>query len=180
MACIEEWKDPAGKPRLGGTCLNVGCIPSKALLASSEHFEQAKHGLAEHGVQVKGVTLDLAQMIKRKAAIVDKFTGGVEFLFRKNKVDYVQGAGSIPKPGEVAVQLNDGGSRTLAAKHILIATGSESTPLAGVEVDEKQIVTSTGALALAKELAPVASQMEGKTIRKVIFVPGRILNIIAK
>ncbi len=98
VACIEEWKDPAGKPRLGGTCLNVGCIPSKALLASSEHFEQAQHGLAERGVQVKGVTLDLGTMIARKAAIVDKFTGGVEFLFRKNKVTWIQGPRQVAGP----------------------------------------------------------------------------------
>ncbi len=143
-ACVEK------RGALGGTCLNIGCIPSKALLQSSEKFAEAKGHLADHGVKLAKVSLDLGTMMGRKDKVVGDLTKGVEFLFRKNKVDYVQGAGSIPKPGEVAVALNGGGSRTLAAKHILIATGSESTPLAGVEVDEKQIVTSTGALELAK------------------------------
>ncbi len=143
-ACVEK------RGSLGGTCLNVGCIPSKALLQSSEKFAEAKGHLADHGVKLGKVLLDLGTMMARKDKVVGDLTKGVEFLLRKNKVDYVQGAGSIPKPGEVAVALNGGGAETLAAKHILIATGSESTPLAGVEVDEKQIVTSTGALELAK------------------------------
>jgi dihydrolipoamide dehydrogenase len=143
-ACVES------RGALGGTCLNIGCIPSKALLQSSEKFAEAKGHLADHGVKLGKVSLDLETMMARKDKVVGDLTKGVEFLFRKNKVDYVEGAGSIPKPGEVAVALNGGGSRTLAAKHILIATGSESTPLAGVEVDEKRIVTSTGALELAK------------------------------
>ncbi len=143
-ACVEKLGS------LGGTCLNVGCIPSKALLQSSEKFAEAKHHFAEHGIKVPEVKLDLKTMMGRKDKVVVDLTKGVEFLFKKNKVDYVQGAGSIPKPGEVAVALNGGGAETLAAKSILIATGSESTPLPGVEVDEKQIVTSTGALELAK------------------------------
>jgi dihydrolipoamide dehydrogenase len=143
-ACVEK------RGSLGGTCLNVGCIPSKALLQSSEKFAEARGHLADHGVKLAKVSLDLETMMGRKDKVVGDLTKGVEFLFRKNKVDYVQGAGSIPKPGEVAVALNSGGNRTLAAKHILIATGSESMPLAGVEVDEQRIVTSTGALALAK------------------------------
>ncbi len=143
-ACVE------GRETLGGTCLNVGCIPSKALLQSSEKFAEAKGHLADHGVKLGKVTLDLVTMMARKDKVVGDLTKGVEFLLKKNKVDYVQGAGSIPKAGEVAVALNGGGTRTLAAKNILIATGSESTPLGGVEIDEKQIVTSTGALALAK------------------------------
>ncbi len=143
-ACVEK------RGSLGGTCLNVGCIPSKALLQSSEKFAEAKGHLADHGVKLGKVSLDLETMMARKDKVVGDLTKGVEFLFRKNKVDYVQGAGSIPKAGQVAVALNGGGARTLAAKHILIATGSESTPLAGVEVDEKRIVTSTGALELAK------------------------------
>jgi dihydrolipoamide dehydrogenase len=95
VACIEEWRNPAGKPKLGGTCLNVGCIPSKALLASSEHYEHTLHHLEEHGVGVDNVTLNLDKMIARKEAIVERITGGVEFLFRKNKIKWFQGHGKL-------------------------------------------------------------------------------------
>jgi dihydrolipoamide dehydrogenase len=141
-ACVEK------RGSLGGTCLNVGCIPSKALLQSSEKFAEAKGHLAAHGVKLGKVALDLEAMMARKDGVVGDLTKGIEFLFKKNKVTYVRGAGSIPKPGEVAVALSDGGTETLTAKNILIATGSESMPLGGVEVDEKRIVSSTGALAL--------------------------------
>ena len=143
-ACVEK------RGSLGGTCLNVGCIPSKALLHSSERFAEAQHHLAEQGIKISKVGLDLETMMARKDKVVDDLTKGVEFLFKKNKVTYVEGSGSIPKAGEVKVMLNDGGEETLTAKNILIATGSESTPLPGVEVDEERIVTSTGALELAK------------------------------
>ena len=141
-ACVES------RGSLGGTCLNVGCIPSKALLQSSEKYAEAKSHLAAHGVKLGKVELDLDTMMDRKDKVVDDLTKGIEFLFKKNKIDYIKGTGSIPKAGEVAVALNEGGSETHRAKHIIIATGSESTPLPGVEVDEKQIVTSTGALEL--------------------------------
>ncbi|WP_027283624.1 dihydrolipoyl dehydrogenase [Rubritepida flocculans] len=139
VACVEK------RATLGGTCLNVGCIPSKALLQSSEHFEEAKHKLAEHGVNVGPVSLDLARMQARKAEVVGANVKGVEFLFRKNKVTWLKGAGAITAPGKVSVE-----GKEYAAKHIVIATGSESIPLRGVEVDEKRIVTSTGALELAQ------------------------------
>jgi dihydrolipoamide dehydrogenase len=137
VACVEK------RATLGGTCLNVGCIPSKALLQSSEHFEEARHKLAQHGVNVGTVTLDLAKMQARKAEVVGANTKGVEFLFKKNKVTWLKGAATITAPGQVSV---DGKEYT--AKHIVIATGSESIPLRGVEVDEARIVTSTGALEL--------------------------------
>ncbi len=137
VACVEK------RATLGGTCLNIGCIPSKALLQSSEHFEEAKHKLAEHGVNVGEVSLDLARMQARKDEVVGSNVKGIEFLFKKNKVTWLKGAGRIAAPGKVAV---DG--KEYAAKHIVIATGSESIPLPGVEVDEKRIVTSTGALEL--------------------------------
>jgi dihydrolipoamide dehydrogenase len=143
-ACVEK------RGSLGGTCLNVGCIPSKALLHSSERFAEAQHHLAGQGIKISKVGLDLETMMGRKDKVVGDLTKGIEFLFKKNKVTYVVGSGSISKAGEVKVALNDGGEETLAAKNILIATGSESTPLPGVEVDEERIVTSTGALALAK------------------------------
>ncbi len=143
-ACVEK------RGALGGTCLNVGCIPSKALLQSSEKFADAKKHFADHGVKLGKIELDLKAMMGRKDKVVSDLTGGIEFLLKKNKITYVKGEGSIPKVGEVAVKLTDGGSETLKAKKILIATGSESTPLPGLDIDEKQIVTSTGALELGK------------------------------
>ena len=137
VACVDK------RASLGGTCLNIGCIPSKALLQSSEKFVETKHAAAEHGINVAGVSLDLPRMMARKDKVVADLTKGVDFLFRKNKVTRIEGAAKIARAGEVVV-----GERTLAAKHILIATGSDSTPLPGIEIDEQRIVTSTGALAL--------------------------------
>jgi dihydrolipoamide dehydrogenase len=135
----------------GGTCLNVGCIPSKALLQSSHLFEAAGHDLAVHGIKLVPPTLDFAQMMKRKGEVVDATTKGVAFLFRKNKITSFQGPGRIDKAGAVAVLGDDGAVKdTLATKNILIASGSEVTPLPGVVVDEKKIVSSTGALELAE------------------------------
>jgi dihydrolipoyl dehydrogenase len=137
VACVER------RATLGGTCLNIGCIPSKALLQSSEEFYHASHALKDHGVLVDSVRLDLARMQARKAQVVSANVKGVEFLFRKNKVTWLKGTGRITGPGKVDV---DGTGYD--ARHIVIATGSESMPLPGVEVDEKQIVTSTGGLDL--------------------------------
>ena len=137
VACVEK------RSTLGGTCLNIGCIPSKALLHSSEVYAEALHTAADHGVVVEGVKLDLARMQARKAEVVEANVRGVEFLFKKNKITWLKGEGRILGAGRVAVAGSDYG-----AKHIVIATGSESVPLAGVAVDEKRIVTSTGALEL--------------------------------
>jgi dihydrolipoamide dehydrogenase len=131
---------------LGGTCLNVGCIPSKAMLRSSEKFAEASHELAAHGVKVGSVELDLATMLSRKDKVVKDLTKGVAFLFDKNDVEWIVGEGRILEPGRVRVTDGKGQHSTLTAQSVVIATGSESTPLAGVEVDEKRIVTSTGAL----------------------------------
>ena len=135
----------------GGTCLNVGCIPSKALLQSSHLFEEAGHDLGQHGIILEPPKLDFAQMMKRKGEVVDATTKGVAILFKKNKIASFQGIGRIDKAGSVAVLGDDGTVKdTLAAKNILIATGSEVTPLRGVTVDEKKIVSSTGALELTE------------------------------
>ena len=142
-ACVEMRKT------LGGTCLNVGCIPSKALLTSSEKFEEAKHSLASHGVKLGSVELDLPTMMAHKDKVVKDNTGGIEFLFKKNKVDWLRGRGRITGKNEVTVE-GDGGAEVVGAKNIIIATGSESMPVAGVEVDEQRIVTSTGALELSE------------------------------
>ncbi|KAJ1655557.1 dihydrolipoamide dehydrogenase precursor [Dispira simplex] len=143
-ACVEK------RGSLGGTCLNVGCIPSKSLLNNSHLLHQAQHDFAKRGIEVGKVKLNLEQMMKQKETSVTSLTKGIEFLFKKNKVDYVQGHGRFASPHEVEVDLLDGGKQVLKAKNIIIATGSEPTHMPGLEVDEKQIVTSTGALALEK------------------------------
>jgi dihydrolipoamide dehydrogenase len=141
-ACVES------RASLGGTCLNIGCIPSKALLQSSEKFAEAGHALAEHGVKVGEVDLDLGAMMGRKDKVVTTLTRGVEFLFRKNKVDWLKGKARIAAPGRITVTNADGATREVEAASIIIATGSESTRLPGIEIDEKRIVSSTGALSL--------------------------------
>jgi dihydrolipoamide dehydrogenase len=133
---------------LGGTCLNVGCIPSKALLHSSERYAEATGHLDEHGIIFSSVELDVSRMMERKDKIVTGLTDGIAYLFDKKGVCYLRGAGRIAAPGQVAVEVEDGSSRLVEADQIVIATGSESTPLAGVDIDEKQIVSSTGALVL--------------------------------
>jgi dihydrolipoamide dehydrogenase len=133
----------------GGTCLNVGCIPSKALLYTSEMFHEAGHGFDKLGIKVEP-ELDLKGMLAHKDATVKSNVEGVAFLFKKNKIDAFHGSGRIVAPGKVEVTAEDGGKQTVETKAIVIATGSESMPLPGVETDEKRIVTSTGALALEK------------------------------
>jgi len=137
--------------KLGGTCLNVGCIPSKAMLQSSHHFEMAETEFAHHGIKAS-VSLDLKTMLGRKEKVVDDLTNGIEFLMKKNKIDYIAGAGVIEGAGKVVVTPSGKGAKkqTLETANIIIATGSDVTPLPGVEVDEKQIVSSTGALELPK------------------------------
>ncbi|NQU60813.1 MAG: dihydrolipoyl dehydrogenase [Rhodospirillales bacterium] len=136
---------------LGGTCLNVGCIPSKALLQSSHHFEVAETEFASHGIKAS-VSLDLKTMLGRKEKVVQDLTQGVEFLMKKNKVDYVIGEGQITQPGEVTVKpaKKGGKKQILKTQNIIIATGSDVAPLPGVAIDEKQIVSSTGALSLGQ------------------------------
>ncbi|MEH6754965.1 MAG: FAD-dependent oxidoreductase, partial [Alphaproteobacteria bacterium] len=142
VACIDKRKS------LGGTCLNIGCIPSKALLQSSEHYSHALHGLAAHGVNVGKVSYDLSAMMGHKDKVVKDNTKGIEFLFKKNKVTSYHGTASIKSATQVDVTSEDGKIESLKTGSVLIATGSESAPLPGVEIDEKQIVTSTGALTL--------------------------------
>jgi dihydrolipoamide dehydrogenase len=139
VACAEK------RATLGGTCLNIGCIPSKALLQSSENFHAAQHQFADHGIGVGELKLDLTRMMARKGEVVGANTKGVEFLFKKNKIAWLKGEARLLGGGRVAV-----GDTEYAAKNIIIASGSESTPLRGVEVDEKRIVTSTGGLELSE------------------------------
>jgi len=145
VACIEK------RGRLGGTCLNVGCIPSKALLHSSHLYEEAKHGWGPHGISADNVQMDLDKLMKHKSKTVTGLTGGIEGLFKKYKVDYMKGTGEITSAGAVSMHPIDGGAAVpMTTKNIVIATGSEPASLPNVPVDEKSIVTSTGALDLTK------------------------------
>ena len=144
VACVEK------RGALGGTCLNVGCIPSKALLESSHHFDSARHGLAAHGVALTGVKLDLPAMLARKDKVVADLTKGIAFLLDKNGVDYVPGTGKIIDAETVEVRTGPRKKQILKTDAILIATGSDVMALPKVKIDEKQIVSSTGALALPR------------------------------
>ncbi|CZS92567.1 probable dihydrolipoamide dehydrogenase, mitochondrial precursor [Rhynchosporium graminicola] len=144
VTCIEK------RGTLGGTCLNVGCIPSKALLNNSHLYHQILHDTKARGIEVGDVKLNLAQMMKSKDTAVSGLTKGVEFLFKKNNVEYIKGTAAFAGEHEIKVNLTEGGEKTIIGKNILIATGSEATPFPGLEIDEKRIITSTGAIALNK------------------------------
>jgi dihydrolipoamide dehydrogenase len=142
VACIEK------RATLGGTCLNIGCIPSKALLNSSELYAEARDGLNAHGIKIPTVELDLGAMQDQKSKVVKELTQGIEFLFRKNKVTSIKGTARLEGSGRIAVELSAGGGQQVSARNILIATGSESASVPGLEIDEERIVSSTGALEL--------------------------------
>jgi dihydrolipoamide dehydrogenase len=151
VACVDAWKNAENKPSLGGTCLNVGCIPSKAMLESSENYEHALHHLAEHGVKVGKVELDLAAMLARKNRIVDQLTGGVAYLFKKNKVASIHGQARFAGRNEsgIVVQVDgEGPQDTLTARHVIIATGSTPRAIPAAPVDNHRILDNEGALAL--------------------------------
>lgn len=142
-ACVEK------RGALGGTCLNVGCIPSKAMLNNSHIYHQTKHDLTRRGIDVADVKLNLANMLKAKEQSVNALTSGIEsYLFKKNKVDYIKGTAKFASPTQLNVALTEGGETQIEGKNIIIATGSEVTPFPGIEIDETQIVSSTGALEL--------------------------------
>ena len=146
VACVDEAKGADGKPALGGTCTNVGCIPSKALLQSSENYEQAGHHFADHGVKVKGLELDLKIMLGRKDKVVRQNNDGITYLFKKNKVTFFHGRGSFgSSPLEVLVS---GQEEKIVAKNVIVATGSNPRALPGAEFDEKLVLSNTGALAI--------------------------------
>jgi dihydrolipoamide dehydrogenase len=159
VACVEK------RPTLGGTCLNIGCIPSKALLQSSENFHQATHTLADHGIIAGDVSFDLTRMQARKGEVVTANTKGVEFLFKKNKITWLKGTAKFTSATEIDVA-----GTPYTAKNFVIATGSDSVPLKGVEVDEKRIVTSTGALelnAVPKHLVVIGAGVIGLELGSV-------------
>ena len=148
--CVDDWKNAKGKGSLGGTCLNVGCIPSKSLLESSENYERALHKFADHGITVKEVAVDVAKMMARKDKIVDTFTGGIGLLFRKNKVMSMHGRARFTgKSGGYQIEVRDGeNAEAIEAKHVIIASGSSARQLSFAIVDNDRIVDNVGALSL--------------------------------
>jgi dihydrolipoamide dehydrogenase len=150
VACIDEWKNGQGGPAPGGTCTNVGCIPSKALLQSSENYEHAAHHFREHGIEVKGLAINVAQMLARKDAVVKQNNDGILYLFKKNKVEFFHGRGSFAGSGEAGYEVKVAGAdeHTLVGRHVIVATGSRPRALPGVEFDEKLVLSNDGALAI--------------------------------
>jgi dihydrolipoamide dehydrogenase len=166
VACIDEWKNAAGGPAPGGTCTNVGCIPSKALLQSSEHFEHANHHFADHGISTGKVTMDVAKMIARKDGVVKQNNDGILYLFKKNKVTFFHGRGSFVAAADGGYQIKVAGAadEVIAAKQVVIATGSNARQLPGAEFDEVNILSNDGALrvgAVPKKLGVVGSGVIG-------------------
>ena len=172
-ACIEKWLTPQGDPALGGTCLNVGCIPSKALLASSEEFEKIAHHADRHGIMVKGASFDLSKMLARKDGIVSKMTKGIEFLFRKNKITWLKGHGRFTGEANGLVQLEvhgKDGAEAVVAKNVIVATGSKARHLPGVAVDNKIVCDNEGALAfdsVPKKLGVIGAGVIGLELGSV-------------
>ena len=149
-ACIDEWKNAQGGPAPGGTCTNVGCIPSKAMLQSSEYYEHAGHAFKNHGIEVQGLGLDLGRMLARKATVVKQNNDGIMFLFKKNKISFFHGRGSFAGRTDAGYEIAVAGAEaeTLVAKHVIVATGSNARALPGAPFDERQILSNDGALAI--------------------------------
>ena len=171
-ACIDEWKNDKGGPAPGGTCTNVGCIPSKALLQSSEHFEEAGHHFADHGIGVSGLTIDVAKMLARKAAVVKQNNDGILYLYRKNKITFFHGRGSFAKAGAGGYEIAVSGDKpdSLLAKHVIVATGSNPRALPGAAYDEQNILSNDGALripSVPKTLGVVGSGVIGLELGSV-------------
>ncbi|GER10433.1 dihydrolipoyl dehydrogenase [Variovorax boronicumulans] len=166
VACIDEWKNGKGGPAPGGTCTNVGCIPSKALLQSSEHFEQAGHHFADHGIKVEGLGLDIDKMLARKDQVVKQNNDGILYLFKKNKISFFHGRGSFVKTDETGYEIKVAGAaeESISGKHIILATGSNARALPGTPFDEENILSNDGALrigAVPKKLGLIGSGVIG-------------------
>jgi dihydrolipoamide dehydrogenase len=166
VACVDEWKNSKGGPALGGTCTNVGCIPSKALLQSSEHFDQAGHHFAEHGISVSGLSLDVTKMVARKDTVVKQNNDGIAYLFKKNKVSFFHGRGSFVKAvdGGYEIKVSAAAEEILMARQIIVATGSSARALPGTPFDEEMILSNDGALrigAVPKRLGLIGSGVIG-------------------
>ncbi len=165
-ACIDEWKNDKGGPAPGGTCTNVGCIPSKALLQSSEHFEQAGHHFADHGIGLKDLSIDVKKMLGRKDTVVKQNNDGILYLFKKNKVSFFHGRGAFAgqKDGVWEISVTGAASETLSARHVIVATGSNARALPGAAFDEERILSNDGALrigAVPKTLGVIGAGVIG-------------------
>ena len=163
-ACIDEWKNAAGGPAPGGTCTNVGCIPSKALLQSSEHFEHAGHAFADHGIGLKELSIDVKKMLGRKDTVVKQNNDGILYLFKKNKVSFFHGRGSFVKAADGGYEIAVGGDKTLLGRHVIVATGSTARALPGTPFDEQNVLSNDGALripAVPKRLGLIGSGVIG-------------------
>jgi dihydrolipoamide dehydrogenase len=165
-ACIDEWKNDKGGPAPGGTCTNVGCIPSKALLQSSEHFEHAGHSFADHGIGLSNLSIDIGKMLGRKDTVVKQNNDGILFLFKKNKVSFFHGRGSFVKAADGGYEIAVAGDKpdTLTARNVIVATGSNPRALPGAAFDEDSILSNTGALAIGavpKTLGVIGSGVIG-------------------
>ncbi|WP_213953970.1 dihydrolipoyl dehydrogenase [Variovorax sp. dw_954] len=166
VACVDEWKNGKGGPALGGTCTNVGCIPSKALLQSSEHYEHAGKHFADHGIKVEGLGLDIAKMLGRKDTVVKQNNDGILYLFKKNKVSFFHGRASFSKTDDTGYELKVAGAaeESISARHVIIATGSNARALPGAPFDEENILSNDGALRIGsvpKKLALIGSGVIG-------------------
>lgn len=166
VACIDEWKNAKGGPALGGTCTNIGCIPSKALLQSSEHFEHAGKHFADHGIKVEGLGLDIDKMLGRKDAVVKQNNDGITYLFKKNKITFFHGRGAFAKASGTGYELKVTGAaeESIEGKHIIVATGSNPRALPGADFDEENILSNDGALripAVPKRLGLIGSGVIG-------------------
>ena len=166
VACIDEWKNAAGGPAPGGTCTNVGCIPSKALLQSSEHFEHATHHFADHGISTGKVSMDVAKMIARKDGVVKQNNDGILYLFKKNKVTFFHGRGSFVAAADGGYQIKVAGAaeEVISGKQVIVATGSNARALPGVDFDEVNVLSNDGALrvgAVPKKLGVIGSGVIG-------------------
>jgi dihydrolipoamide dehydrogenase len=166
VACIDEWKNAAGGPAPGGTCTNIGCIPSKALLQSSEHFDHANHHFADHGISATNVKIDIARMIGRKDTVVKQNNDGILYLFKKNKVSFFHGRGSFVKASEAGYEIQVSGAKEelVTGQQIIVATGSNARALPGVPFDEETVLSNDGALrigAVPKKLVLIGSGVIG-------------------
>jgi dihydrolipoamide dehydrogenase len=166
VACVDEWKNSKGGPAPGGTCTNVGCIPSKALLQSSENFDQASHHFGDHGINIQGLDIDVGKMLARKDQVVKQNNDGILFLFKKNKITFFHGRASFAAKGDAGYELKVTGAsdESVTGKHIIVATGSNARPLPGAPFDEETILSNDGALRIQgvpKKLGLIGSGVIG-------------------
>ena len=171
-ACVDDWKNKSGGPAPGGTCTNIGCIPSKALLQSSENFEHAGHSFADHGIEIKGLSLNLDKMLQRKDAVVKQNNDGILYLFKKNKVTFFHGRGALVSKTDAGIEVavSEPANESIVGKHVVIATGSSARQLAGVDFDEQRILSNDGALsasAVPKRLGVIGAGVVGLELGSV-------------